>query len=137
TRHGGRHHGSRDVARPHGTVQELHDARCGGRVAESAVFCAGAVGCIEAGRARRQDRLPPRTEAAERPASRRHGGGAENRRGRNGMTRATNDIGIITLPDGRHLAIAVLVKDSTADEAAREGTIAKIAKAAWDRWTKR
>src|SRR5262245_11228800 len=56
---------------------------------------------------------------------------------RNGMTRATNDIGIITLPDGRHLAIAVLVKDSTADEAAREGTIAKIAKAAWDRWTKR
>src|SRR5262249_18692709 len=31
-----------------------------------------------------------------------------------GMTRATNDIGIITLPNGRHIAIAVFVKDSTA-----------------------
>ena len=56
---------------------------------------------------------------------------------RDGMTRATNDIGIITLPDGRHLAVAVFVKDSTADEATREGTIAKIAKAAWDRWSVR
>jgi beta-lactamase class A len=49
-----------------------------------------------------------------------------------GMTAATNDIGIITLPDGRHLAIAVFVSDSPADEATREGGIAKIAKAVWD-----
>jgi beta-lactamase class A len=53
---------------------------------------------------------------------------------REGVTRATNDIGLITMPDGRQLAIAVFIKDSTADEAAREGTIAKIARAAWDRW---
>jgi beta-lactamase class A len=52
----------------------------------------------------------------------------------NGMTRATNDIGIISLPSGRHLAIAVFVKDSTADETAREGTIARIAKAVFDAW---
>jgi beta-lactamase class A len=51
-----------------------------------------------------------------------------------GLTRATNDIGIITLPNGRHLAIAVFVKDSKADEATREGTIAKMAKAAYDAW---
>jgi beta-lactamase class A len=49
-----------------------------------------------------------------------------------GMTAATNDIGIITLPDGRHLAIAVFVSDSPADLATREGVIAKIAKAAFD-----
>ena len=44
-----------------------------------------------------------------------------------GITAATNDIGIITLPNGRHLAIAVFVADSPADEATREGVIAKIA----------
>ena len=49
-----------------------------------------------------------------------------------GITAATNDIGIITLPNGKHLAIAVFVSDSPADEATREGVIAKIAKAAWD-----
>lgn len=54
-----------------------------------------------------------------------------------GVTRATNDIGIITLPDGRHLAVAVFVADSTADTNAREGVIAKIARAAWDLNTKR
>jgi len=53
----------------------------------------------------------------------------------NGLTRATNDIGIITLPNGRHLAIAVFVKDSTADEPTREATIAKIARAAYDEWS--
>lgn len=46
-----------------------------------------------------------------------------------GITAATNDIGIITLSNGKHLAIAVFVADSSADAATREGVIAKIAKA--------
>ena len=54
-----------------------------------------------------------------------------------GLTRGTNDIGLVTLPDGRHLAIALFVADSRSDEATREGVIAKIAKAAWDRWASR
>lgn len=49
-----------------------------------------------------------------------------------GITAATNDIGLITLPDGKHLAIAVFVSDSPADEAIREGVIAQTAKAVWD-----
>ncbi len=49
-----------------------------------------------------------------------------------GLSPATNDVGIITLPNGKHLAIAILVCNSTADEATRELVIAKIAKAAWD-----
>jgi beta-lactamase class A len=53
---------------------------------------------------------------------------------RDGVTSATNDIGIVTLPDGRHVAIAVFVSDSKADEATREAVIAKIAKAVWDKW---
>src|SRR6267378_432493 len=39
---------------------------------------------------------------------------------RDGITSATNDIGIITLPNGTHLAVAVFVSDSSADEATRE-----------------
>ena len=50
----------------------------------------------------------------------------------NGIAAATNDIGIVTLPDGRHLAIAVFVSDSKADAATRDAVIARIAKAAWD-----
>jgi beta-lactamase class A len=50
----------------------------------------------------------------------------------NGITYATNDIGLITIPDGRRLAIAIFVTDSKADEAIREAVIAGIAKAAYD-----
>ena len=53
----------------------------------------------------------------------------------NGITGATNDIGIITMPNGKHLAIAVFVSDSPADEKTREAVIAKIAKAVWDKWS--
>lgn len=54
-----------------------------------------------------------------------------------GVTAATNDIGIITLPDGRHLAIAVFVGDSSGNLDIREATIAKSAKAVWDTFTQR
>ena len=49
-----------------------------------------------------------------------------------GMAAATNDIGLIPLPDGRRIAIAVFVTDSRADEATREQVIARIARAAYD-----
>ena len=52
----------------------------------------------------------------------------------NGLTRATNDAGIITLPNGRHLAISVFISDSYADQTERELTIATISKAAFDFW---
>ena len=54
----------------------------------------------------------------------------------NGITAATNDIGIVTLPNGHHLAIVVFVSDSTVDLAAREKVIAQIAKAIWDSTTR-
>ena len=52
----------------------------------------------------------------------------------NGVTAATNDIGLITLPNNRHLAIAVFVADAKADVATREAVIARLAKAVWDAW---
>lgn len=51
-----------------------------------------------------------------------------------GITRATNDVGIVTLPNGRHMAVAVFVSDTKADADVREGVIAKIARAAWGCW---
>ena len=51
---------------------------------------------------------------------------------RDGVTYATNDIGLVTLPDGRRLAIAIFVTDSTAGDATRDAVIARIAKAAYD-----
>ena len=53
----------------------------------------------------------------------------------NGITSATNDIGLIYSVDKR-IAVAVFVSDSPADEKTREAVIAKIAKAAFDRWGK-
>lgn len=50
----------------------------------------------------------------------------------NGVAHATNDIGLIALPDGRQLAIAVFITDSTADQPTREKVIAQISRAAYD-----
>jgi len=44
-----------------------------------------------------------------------------------GIAAATNDVGIITLPNGKHLLIAVFVTDARAAEATREWVIARIA----------
>lgn len=52
-----------------------------------------------------------------------------------GVAAATNDIGLVRLPDGRTLAIAVFVADSRADLATRERVIAQIAKTLWDNWS--
>lgn len=50
---------------------------------------------------------------------------------RNGMTAATNDIGVLLLPDGRPLLVAVLVKDSAEPAAVNEAIIARIAQVAY------
>jgi beta-lactamase class A len=67
--------------------------------------------------------LPPETLVAHKTGS----SGTQS-----GIAAATNDIGIITLPDQRHLAVAVFVADSKADDAARDKAIASIARVAWD-----
>lgn len=53
---------------------------------------------------------------------------------RNGITAATNDIGIVSMKNGKHFAIAVFVSDSTADEKTREAAIAKITKVLYNHW---
>lgn len=80
------------------------------------------------GQNRLKGQLPPGTIVAHKTGT----GGT-----RDGVTSATNDIGIITLPSGKHIAIAVFVGDSSADEKARELVIAQVAKAVWDTWSAR
>lgn len=48
-----------------------------------------------------------------------------------GITAATNDIGIVTLPNGAAYAIAVFVSDSSEDNATNEAIIAEISQAVW------
>jgi beta-lactamase class A len=47
----------------------------------------------------------------------------------------TNDVGIVTLPDGRRLAVAVFTKQSRKTLEERENVIARIARAVYDHWT--
>ena len=47
------------------------------------------------------------------------------------MAAATNDIGLVELPEGRRLALAVFVTDSKADDTTREAVMARITRAAY------
>ncbi|GAA3943451.1 class A beta-lactamase, subclass A2 [Chitinophaga oryziterrae] len=51
-----------------------------------------------------------------------------------GVTAATNDAGVITLPNGKHFAIVVFVCNATADEKRRDAVIAEITKVFWDHY---
>jgi beta-lactamase class A len=55
---------------------------------------------------------------------------------KNGVASATNDVGVIVLPDQSRLALAMFVTDSAADDAARDAVISRIAKAAYDAVTR-
>ncbi|MEJ2881534.1 class A beta-lactamase, subclass A2 [Pedobacter sp. GR22-6] len=52
-----------------------------------------------------------------------------------GLTYATNDIGIVTLPNGNHMVISVFVSMSREEEAVNDRIIAELAKAAYDRFS--
>ena len=49
-----------------------------------------------------------------------------------GLSPALNDAGVIVLPNGQHVALAVFIADSYADTTTRELLIASIAKAVYD-----
>jgi beta-lactamase class A len=67
--------------------------------------------------------LPPGTPVAHKTGT---------SRTQDGKTAATNDVGLISLPNGNRIAIAVFLHDSPADERLQEETIAKLARAAYD-----
>jgi beta-lactamase class A len=54
-----------------------------------------------------------------------------------GVAAATNDAGIIVLPDGRKVVCVVFVSDSSESEKTRDHVIAAIARCVWDAMTSR
>ncbi len=54
----------------------------------------------------------------------------------NGLTGAVNDVGFITLPTGKHIAISVFITNSTETMATNERLIADIAKLAYDHFAR-
>jgi beta-lactamase class A len=49
-----------------------------------------------------------------------------------GVTIATNDVGIVTLPSGKNFAIAAFVAEAPMEEKACEAVIAQVARAVWE-----
>lgn len=54
-----------------------------------------------------------------------------------GLTYATNDVGIVVLPNGNHMIISVFVSMSKEQEAVNDRMIAELARAAFDFWIKK
>lgn len=53
-----------------------------------------------------------------------------------GITAATNDVGIITLPNGQHVVLSIYICDAKANFDTIESVIAEIAKAVFDHYNK-
>ena len=51
---------------------------------------------------------------------------------KDGIVGATNDIGIVILPNGKKFAIAIFVSDSMENEKTNDGIMADVAKVVWD-----
>jgi beta-lactamase class A len=81
-----------------------------------------------------QTRTGPRRIRGLLPAGTRVGDRTGTGPDRGGINACTNDVGIVTLPDGRRIAVAVFSKGSPRPLAVRERTIARIARALYDHW---
>ncbi|WP_418124152.1 CGA/CIA family class A beta-lactamase [Chryseobacterium sp. PTM-20240506] len=74
------------------------------------------------------EQLPKNTPVAHKTGS--------SGKNKDGLTGAENDMGIVTLPNGKHYAIAVFVSNSMETEAANCKIISDISKAVWDDFSK-
>jgi beta-lactamase class A len=54
-----------------------------------------------------------------------------------GILAATNDVGIVTLPNGKHLAMVIFASDYKGPQKRGEHIIAVISKAIWDYYVSR
>ncbi|MFP3591264.1 CGA/CIA family class A beta-lactamase [Chryseobacterium sp. SIMBA_038] len=74
------------------------------------------------------EQLPENT-----PVARKTGASGKNK---DGLTGAENEIGIVTLPNGKHYAIALFVSNSTETDAVNCKIISDISKTVWDHFNK-
>lgn len=116
----------RNWATPHGTVRLLRKLHEGQGLSESSqALLLQLMSETPTGLKRIKGRLPEETVVAHKTGT---------SRTVDGITAATNDVGLISLPNGNHMAIAVFVSDSRADDVTREDVIAKVARLLWDEW---
>ena len=114
-------------ATPDATVrllEAIHERRAG-LSDETTQFLLEVMNDSETGERRILGGLPRGTQYAHKTGT----GGREN-----GITSATNDVGLITLPDGRHVAIAVYIRDSKSPTPIRLKAMQDIAAAVWKKW---
>lgn len=110
---------ARDTATPRGMLALLERIyRKSALSAESSELLLDIMRRCRTGENRLKGLLPPATKVAHKTGT---------------IGRASNDVGIIALPDGGgHVAVAVFVKESEKEIPARERVIAQIARALYD-----
>lgn len=107
----------RDTSTPDGWVQLLIQLQRGDGISpRSREFVLDAMRGSPTGTRRIRAGVPAGTEVAEKTGT---------------IGRVTNDVGLVTLPDGTHLALAVFVRNSTRSNADVEPAIAAAARAAY------
>ncbi|EJL69258.1 CGA/CIA family class A beta-lactamase [Chryseobacterium populi] len=74
------------------------------------------------------EQLPKGTPVAHKTGS--------SGKNKDGLTGAENDMGIVTLPDGKHYAIAVFVSNSTETDAINCKIISDVSKTVWEYFNK-
>ena len=113
----------RDTGTPNGTVQLLARVFRGEALSKpSTAFLIGSMKATTTSPTRLKGLLPPGTIVAHKTGS---SGVVE------GLSAATNDSGVIFLPDGGQLAVSVYVNGSTRADSARDAVIARVARAAF------
>lgn len=111
------HADPRDTSTPDGWVQLLVQLQRGDGIApRSREFVLDAMRRSPTGQARIRAGVPPGTQVADKTGT---------------LGRTTNDVGLVTLPDGTHLALAILVRNSAKGNAQVEPAIAAAARAAY------
>ncbi|MEL6485034.1 MAG: serine hydrolase, partial [Bacteroidota bacterium] len=83
----------------------------------------------QTGKKRLRGQLPKETVVA-------HKTGWSGKHKKTGVTAAANDIGIVSLPNGKYFTISVFVSESTESTETNEKIISDICKVAWDYFTK-
>jgi beta-lactamase class A len=117
----------RDTGTPIGTVQLLARLFRGELLASaSTARLIAAMKATTTFPTRLKGLLPPGTVVAHKTGS----------AGAQGLSAATNDSGVIFLPDGDQLAVSVYIKGSTREDSIRDGVIAQISRTAFDAWAR-
>ena len=88
-------------------------------------FFWGIMAGTKTGKNRLRGQLPENTVVAHKT-----GWSGKNRE--TGITAATNDVGVIHLPNGEHLVVSIFITQSKEALEVNERMIAAISKAAWD-----